>query len=325
VTAQRWLVHRDGDLWTLQAESVVQAIEDSVWRQDTFNGRPCGEPRLSRGVAVLPHVRPPDLEGVKPIAVCVVTSVFGQGEVSDGRAIYLLNEGSHPVVVLGAVVRAHSKAIAIYKRAAAWLDKLQRIEREDAARLPKPLPVYKSGKRKGEIHWPAKMGADQRAAYSAAFDRNAYLRRETEVAATLCDWSKRWMEHLAPARKPLEECTEQELLERLTERKAEIADAGKPTPPELLMQVAAIQERLDVFDSIRSYGFDVGTIVDVLPASWSDDQSTHRGRVTEARVEHKPTYFGKEPATQHRRVVEFFDGTETSQPEVDRLRLVTST
>jgi hypothetical protein len=210
------------------------------------------------------------------------------------------------------------------------------IEWHNASLMPELLGILQ---RDDLIKWPRKTSAEEKARMLAGVVHNAALDEYvTAMQATLVFDTERACQRLVPPPKHVDEMTEVELRKRKAQHEAELAelppnatarheittrDHDTRSRHEITTQLAAVQRRLDVFDSINEHGFDVGTLVDVLPAPWDDEQITRRARVVEVVVEHKPTYFDREPETQHRRVVEFFDGSDSTRPETHRLRATT--
>jgi hypothetical protein len=192
----------------------------------------------------------------------------------------------------------------------------------DAINLTRLLAELES---EGLLKWPRKTSAAEKARVLDGVVHNAALDEYiAAMQATLVDATQEVCERLVPPPKRVDEMTEAELRERKAQHEAELAKLSPSATArhEITTKLVAVQRRLDVFDSIREHGFVVGEVVDVLPAPWDDEQITRRARVVEVVVEHKPTYFGNQPDTQHCRVVEFFDGSKNIRPETYRLRKV---
>jgi hypothetical protein len=178
----------------------------------------------------------------------------------------------------------------------------------------------------GLLKWPRGTSAAEKARVLAGVVHNAALDEYINaMQATLVGATQAACERLVPPPKHVSQMNEAEQRERKAQHEAELAELPPSATArhEITTQLAAVQRRLDVFDSINEHGFDVGEMVDVLPAPWDDEQITRRARVVEVVVEHEPTYFGREPETQHRRVVEFFDGSDSLRLEPHRLRTTT--
>ena len=173
------------------------------------------------------------------------------------------------------------------------------------------------------IKWPRATSAAEKARALEGILHNAEQAEYVAAMQTLLvNATQEACARLVSPPRHVDELHEHELRERKAQHEAELAKLSPNATArhEIAERIAAVTRRLDVFDSIREHGFDVGAVVDVLPATWDDEQITRRGHVVEVVVEHLPTYFGNKPDTQHRRVVEFFDGSESNRPETHRLR-----
>ena len=129
---------------------------------------------------------------------------------------------------------------------------------------------------------------------------------------------------LAPPTKPTRDMSEAELLARRDELAAALAPLS-PTATarhDIGEQLKRVDACLEIFESVRVFGFAVGAAVEVLPASWDESPEPRRGTVVRVEVEHARTYFGREPITHHRRAIAFADGGEQLRPTVDRLRAI---
>lgn len=351
IARETWTVYRDGFRWTVQAKHLPDALRRACLQTDAMTGRQFADAgtRREQSEAPLP-------EGL-PIALRCFTHKI-EASYYDGETTVHIVDVSDSVThekACDVLARAHQHfatvqaaaemstvrdasgnpvAVRCYKTGAKGLSARAHLSRHLAGKIQRDGQIEWSDtshmsrllvdlEHDGLIKWPRATTAAEKVRTLAGVVHNAeQAEYVSAMRALLVDATREACGRLVPPAKRLDEMTEAELRERQTEHETELAKLSPNATArhEIATQLAAVARRLDVFDSIRTHGFDVGEIVDVLPAPWDDEQTTRRARVAEVVVEHEPTYFGSEPDTQHRRVVEFFDGSESIRPETHRLR-----
>ena len=344
-----WHVHRDGHRWSVPAASLAEALLRACMRTDSMTGQQYVDAGTKRERFEAPPPEEP------PIALHYLGDQIEAVHHVDGETtVHVVNLGLDVSHDFACEVLERSRA-----RFAAAQRESEASTVKDASGAPVEVHFYRSGERAltvggslgqagklergvikwsctghmhrlleeferdGLIKWPRSTSAAAKTRTLEGVVHNAkQLEYVRAMQSVLVDSTELACESCVPRPKPLDELDESGLRARRDSLTAELGALTSTAAArhEVNARIAAVDRRLDIFDSIRSHGFDVGAVVDVLPAPWDDEQITRRARVIEVVVEHKQTYFGNEPDTQHRRAVEYFDGHERSQPETDRLR-----
>lgn len=355
MTRETWTVYRDGWHWTVGAKHLADALRRACLQTDAMSGQQYVDAGSRREPCEAPA-----LEGL-PIALRCFAVGQIEAVYCDGTTAHVVNVSDTITHAQALDVLAHARehfaavqaaalastvvdtdgkpvAVRLFRtgakglsagshfsryRAAGQVQRDGSIDWHSAGFMPELLGILQSEEL---IKWSRATSATAKARVLAGVVHNAAIDEYvTAMQATLVFDTERACALLVPPPKRADEMAEAELRERKAQHEAELATLypGSSARHEITTQLAAVQRRLDVFDSVREHGFDVGTVVDVLPAPWDDEQITRRARVVEVVVEHEPTYFGRKPETQHRRVVEFFGGSDSIRPETHRLRATT--
>jgi hypothetical protein len=357
-----WLVYRDGWRWSVQANHLVDALRRACLRTDSMSGQQYVDLGSKREPAEAPAVgdhQPIALRdrGDHSIEAVHVRNDLGEnivqiidvtGKLSHAEACAVLERacavlerarelltgmrgGTESVLVRGSDGRP--VAVQCYKTGAKALSVRALLSRYQAGKLerdgsiawndtPHRKRLLDELERDGLIKWPAKTTADEKTRVLDGIVRNAALVDVVESFAWLVELTEQVCDSLVPPPKPLSALTEAELRERREQTVAELAalHPNATARHEINERIAAIDRRLEPIDSVREYGLDVGTVVDVSPAPWDDEQVVRRACVVRVEVDHRKSY--GLPVTEHRRVVEYEDGSESNRPTVDRLRAV---
>lgn len=307
-----WTVYRDGGRYTLLAPSLRVALELAELpelRPKIYIDTPDSERAAIRSVQWTPDVPAPSLG-----------SEQGRVRLDHDEVLYAV-DGLRTLFVMKEPQRDSFAAMAReFKAAAAWYAFVTQRKAEHTAmegRNPVAVQRFKSGDRKGEIKWPAKMPGAERLEIVQALVSNAELAATVDDSHVLVQAAARRL----CARLSIADADET----KLRARRAAVIDLrtlalplcsygqplyGSHTTTDFDLALGSIDKRLDVFDSVREYGFAVDSTAWMLPAKWHDVQAVRQIKVLDVEVRRDVHYAGTHVLIEHRRLVQVIDERE---------------
>lgn len=330
-----WTVYRDGGRWTGEACSTLDAVRRSAWLADKpplYAGSSSDERRAVASSTWIDGVVVPEPAPNEP-----------RVRISASQVVRCI--GKYAVAVKDAEVDLGLEGASLWlANAAEWY----RLCKAQAACVSKPAVArYKTGDKTGRYKWPAKMSVAERLAVLERARERLVADRDYDECSGVVDGAlaatKTAVDQIHVARPYAFETSNERTAKTWRLAIAAVHPAAlacadtwadkvraQPLVDAIDATLIDIDRELDLFASVREYGFAPGELAWLLP-SQSDERdgftSKRKVRIDGVQVDREPSSYNPAGEPEHRRLVRWLDPKDARGeweaaglcPTVDRL------